>query len=505
MLSFLVLLMSFASPVAPAPELEPATTLAPAPQGTNPDVAEFEKRRKAADKDTDKLWDLYEWCVQKKLDKEGKNCLRRIVQLNQEDEKAQKLLGNIQYDGKWFASEKKVEEYKKEQATKAAKEKEKEAKEKGLVKFKDQWVPPADLPYLQKGMVRDENGAWINPEVEKKKKEGWVQQDLEWIPPAEKDNIGKGLWKCGDKWLSADEANEYHSEFFKWWRIPESIKERYTLLTTCDRKTAEGMMRNLSNSYDDLVKCYGGQPAEPFNVLVLRTQSQYESFAGGDQEEERPPTETHGLSSIHYAYFADIGVDPGSQQFLQVGVSYWDTQGDGPKWALHSTRHALGQSFAEAMDPSPKAMEKLLKDGKFDPAAFWSEKRVPLWFRYGAACYAERYFRDPDTLAGGNSAWAIDWSVANLVKRGGLSPLKQIFEFEPEFEKADMSQKWFNEVGLVMYFMVDGKCAPVTAKLEAFQAALKTNADRKALTAATKALMDEITKNETELRKFAKL
>jgi len=130
---------------------------------------------------------------------------------------------------------------------------------------------------------------------------------------------------------------------------------------------------------------------------------------------------------------------------------------------------------------------------------------VPLWFRYGAAAYAERYFRDPDTLAGGNSAWAIEWSLASLVKRGGLSPLKQIFEFQPDVDNFEMSQKWIKETGLLMYFMVDGKFAPVTAKLEAFQQALKTNADRKAVTAASKALMDELTKNESELRKFAKL
>jgi hypothetical protein len=503
MLSLLLVVLSASLSTPSLPAAFPVTQTPV--QGTNPDVAEFEKRRKAADKDTDKLWDLYEWCQQKKLDKEGKNCLRRIVQLSPNDEKAQKLLGNVAYDGKWFPSEKKVEEYKKEQASKAAKEKEKEAKEKGLVKWKDQWVLPADLPYLQKGMVRDENGAWINPEVEKKKKEGWVLQDLEWIPPAEKDNLTKGLWKCGDKWLALEEANEYHSEFFQWWKIPESIKERYTLLTTCERKTAEAMMRNLSNAYEDLVKCYGYQPAEPVRVVILGSQSQYEAFAAGDPEEERPATETHGLSSVHYAYFADVLVDPEAQQIMQVGVSYWDTQGDGPKWALHSTRHALGQSFAEALDPSPKMLGQIMSGGQYEPKEFWAEKRVPLWFRYGAAAYAERYFRDPDTLAGGNSAWAIEWSIASLVKRGGLSPLKQIFEFQPEVDNFDMSQKWINEVGMLMYFMVDGKCAPVTAKLEAFQQALKTNADRKSVNAAAKALTDEIIKNETELRKFTKL
>lgn len=509
MLSLLLCLFSW-SPEPCAPALSASPTLTLSTQQKNPDEAEFEKRRKAADKDTDKLWDLYEWCGQKKLEKQGKACLRRIVQLNPDDEKANQLLGNVKYEGKWFASEKKVEEYKKEQAAKLAKEQEKAAKEKGLVRFKDQWVPPADLPYLQKGWVRDESGVWVDPVIEKRKKEGWIQQDLEWIPPAEKENVSKGLWKCGDKWLALEEAEEFHNEYFQWWRIPEEIKGRFTLLTTCKRSTAEAVMKNLSGAYDDLVKCYGYEPALPPNVIILRTQQQYEAFATGDEEEGRPSTETHGLSSVHYAYFGDICPDPATQAFMQVGISYWDASTEtGPKWGIHATRHALGQSFAEALDPSPKTMQELVESQRFSreefTESFWGEKRIPLWFRYGAAAYAERYFRDMNVGAGGNSAWAIEWSVQNITRRGGLTPLKQTFEYEPNVENAEQTQKWINETGLILYFLVEGKCAPVTAKLEAAQAALRTGADKKQVTAAFKALMDEVIKNETELRKFAKL
>ncbi len=496
----LALALQAESTAQPAAALDP---IAPTSQ-QNPDEAEYEKRRKAADKDYDKLWDLYDWCTQKKLATQGKSCLRRIVQLKPDDEKAHKLLGDVSYDGKWFPSDKKVEEYKKQQAEKAAKDEEKAAKEKGLVKYKDQWVAPADLPNLQKGLVKNERGEWINPEEQKKIAEGWVKQDLEWVSPQEKENISKGLWKCGDKWLDLEKANEFHSELFQWWKIPHESK--YVLASTCDRKVAETIDKNIANAWDDLVKCYGFAPASQPAVLVLRNQAQYESYAAGDQEEGRPPSESHGLSSVHYAYFADLGLDPQNGDWMQMGVSYWDASTEaGPKWGIHATRHALGQSFAEALDPSPKALEKTRKDQKFAGKEFWEEKKIPHWFRYGAAVYAERYFTDLTVGVGGNSKWAIEWSVKNLLARGGMLPVQQVLDFEPENDKAEETQVWFNRVGMIMYFMVDGKCAPVTAKLAAFQEALKSGKDKKAVTEAAKALAAELAKHETDLRKFGGL
>ena len=88
-------------------ELQSSSALAeqnPPPKEKLPSAeeVEYEKRRKVADNDTDKLWDLYDWCGTKKLDKQAKSCLRRIAQLKPSDEKSNTLLGNLQYDGKWF-------------------------------------------------------------------------------------------------------------------------------------------------------------------------------------------------------------------------------------------------------------------------------------------------------------------------------------------------------------------------------------------------------------------
>jgi hypothetical protein len=487
---------------AALPPCAPLELARPAAGAQNPDEAEYERRRKLADKDADKLWDLYDWCQEKKLEKSGKSCLRRIVALKPDDAKAHKLLGEVPYDGKWFPSEKKVEEYKKQAAEKAAKDAEKAAKEKGLVKYKDQWVAPDDVPFLKRGLVKNDKGVWIDPEEQKKVAEGWVKQDLEWVSPAEKENLAKGLWKCGDKWVALEAANEYHSEFFQWWKIP--YQEKFVLYTTCERKVAETVQQNLASAYDSLVKCYGCEPATPPAVIILSSQQQYESFAAGDEEDQRPPSESHGLSSTHYAYFADTAVNAATNEFAQWGVSFWDASTEnGPKFGVHSTRNALGQSFAEALDPSPKAMEQIQESMRFDPKAFWEEKRIPLWFRYGAAAYAERYFTDHTVKAGGNNRWAIEWSLQNLLTRGGMLPIGQVLDYEPTVERVEDTQVWYNRIGLLVYFMVDGKCAPVTEKLVAFQSALKPGTDPKAFSAAAKALAAELAKHDTELRKFA--
>ena len=490
-------------------ELQSSSALAeqnPPPKEKPPSAeeVEYEKRRKVADNDTDKLWDLYDWCGTKKLDKQAKSCLRRIAQLKPSDEKSNRLLGNLQYDGKWFPSQAKIDEYKKEQDAKAAKELEKQAKENGQAVYKGQLVPAGDVAFLEKGLVKDNKGEWVNAEDAKKLKDGWLKQDTTWVAPNEKENIEKGLWKCGDKWLSLAEANDYHKELWQWWQIPG---KHYTLWTTCERKLdTEKVLKNLDLACDDLEKCYGYTPQTPPQVIILRDKAAYESFAAGDQDEQRPPTESHGLSSVHYAFFADVAVDPVSEELVQCGVSYWDDSStEEQRWSLLRTRHALGQSFGEAVDPSPKANEKAKKDRKFDAKAFYDEKRVPTWFRWGSAAYAERYFTDITVVQGGDAYWARKWSTQNIAGRGGLRPLKQVFEHEPKNENGEDTQKWINESGLMLAFCVDGRCQPVSDRLKALQQALLAGKDKKEITTLANQLQEEIGKHETDLRKFASL
>ena len=459
------------------------------------DDGEYEKRKKEAGKDTTKLWKVYEWCKLLKKDKEGKATLKEILKIDPMHKDANVASGNIFFEGQWFANQKKIDEFKKEKEVK-------EKKEKGLVEFKGEWVPKEDLPFLEKGMVRDETGNWVDAEEAKKVKEGWVKQDLDWIPADQKENIAKGLWKCGDKWLPIAEADKYHTELEQWWRLP---CDRYTLLTTCDRDVAlQKVKRQLDFAIDDLEKIYNVKLSLPISVVILRSADQYSSYAAGDQDVGRGTTDALGLSSIHYAYFADVSFDPETKQFLSAGVGYWDASSDtGNKWGVHSVRHALGLSFAEALDPSPKTIESVKKTGKFDLKKFYEEKKFPRWFRYGAAAYVERYYNDTTVGIGGNMHWAKEWSVKNILSQGGLRPLKQLFEFNLRSEAAADATKLINESGLVTAFIVDGKCAAVTEKFKAVQEAIKAGKDKKATAEAFTALEAEVIKNEAELRKFA--
>ncbi|MBL8863605.1 MAG: hypothetical protein JNK02_16565 [Planctomycetes bacterium] len=472
-----------------------------APMVAHPADADYDKRKAEAGNDVHKLWKLYEWCVQTKRDKEGKATLRQIVKLDPTHKEANVALGHVFFDGQWFPTAKKLDEYKKEKEVA-------EKKAQGLVLWKDQWVPASDVPFLDRGLVRDVNGNWATPAEAKKLEEGWIRQDLEWIPPAEKENVEKGLWKCGGKWLTAEEADACHADIDRWWRIPF---ERFHLYTTCDRDVAvQKVKRELENAYDELVRAYGGEPAGPIGVLVLRDADQYSNFSNGDDSAQRGGTDALGLSSVHHAYFADASHQATNEErVLGLGVGYWDASSDtGNRWGVHSVRHALGLSFGEALDPSTKTYEKNKKSPLRNDAywqAFYDEKRVPRWFRYGAAAYAERYYRDNSVGVGGDPLWARKWSIGNIHARGGLRQLKQILDFNLTVEGAQDSEKLINEAGLVMAYVLDGGNAAIEPKLKKLQEAITAGKDKKAVTDAAKALEAEILKSESDLKKFAGL
>lgn len=459
------------------------------------DDPEYVKRKKAAGKDPVELWKLYEWCKEQKKEKEAKAALKDIVKADPKHKEANIALGHIFFDDKWFENQKKIDEYKKA--------KDLEAKQaQGLVDYKGEWVPKEDVPFLEKGLVRDELGNWVTPDIAKKIKEGWVKQDLDWVAPAEKENIDKGLWKCGAKWLPIADANAYHAEIGQWWRIPS---EHFVIWTTCDRDIAVYKMKPvLEAALEDIEKVYATKLTAPLHVMVLRNHDQYNEYCAGDGG-DRQQAEAQGLVNVHYACFADLALLPDNVDTL--GLAYWDASTDaGNKFGPHAVRNALGLSFGERMDPSPKAAAQLAKTGNADESyidKFYEEKRVAKWFRYGAAAYAERYYDDKTVATGGDRQWAKKWAVQNILAQGGLRPIKQILEFNLRLDQGADGAKLISEAGLLVAFCIDGTSAPVKEKFKAVQEAIKSGKDKKAVGEAFKALDAEITKNEAELRKFA--
>lgn len=478
-------LQAFASPTA---SCQPSAEAAFA--SVEDKVAEYEKKREEAGKDVDKLWKLYLWCDNYGLDKQGRSCLRAVIKVDEHHREAHEALGHLEYNGEWFTSQKKLDKYK-------AAEELRIAKEQGLVKYHDEWVSKEDLPYLKRGMTRDDNGDWVNKEDLEKQQAGWVKQDLVWVSPEEAGNIEKGLWKCGDAWLTIEKANEYHSELGQWWIIPT---EWFTVYTTADRDVAMKAVDHMGRAYRDVHRALGQSPDGPVVVTVLRNNDQYGAFAAGS--ETQFPTEVRGLSSVHWAYFADSWFLGDDAEFLGSGVGYWDASSDaGNSFGIHSVRHAATLSLLEAADPSPKALSSGRKSGfeRWNGVDFWREKKFPEWYRFGIASYVDRYFID-QFAASDKYNWARDWSIQNLMTKGGLRKLEDIFEAELNVDQMESSIKLMNELGLVMAFVLDGKNVEVAAAFGAVKHAIR---EGKGQDKAFSALSEAIIENEAALREFA--
>ncbi|MCC6407165.1 MAG: hypothetical protein IT453_08360 [Planctomycetes bacterium] len=347
------------------------------------------------------------------------------------------------------------------------------------------------------GRTKSSDGDWLTADEQQKLKDGWTRQDLEWVAPNEAANVGQNKWKCGDKWLALDEANDYHAKVGNWWRLRGKYFDVYS---TCKREVALEAVKEADSTFAHLERLFGRVPPMRPVVLVLNSADQYNTFAAGDG---RSSPDLRGLSSVHGAFFAELWTEPLQRgSYSGSGVCYLDASNDAG-WSYGRTyvRHAAGQSFTEALDPSVNTLASVTTKkwkGEELAEAFWSEKKLPQWFRYGAASYVERYFQD--TSASDPKA-LLKWSVQNIANKGGLDPLKKVYGFEFGGDpQADL--KLINECGLLIAFAVDGGIKDISDKHGALRAALKTG---KNLDKALSALEDEIKKNEAKLREFAGL
>ena len=217
--------------------------------------------------------------------------------------------------------------------------------------------------------------------------------------------------------------------------------------------------------------------------------------------------DTRSYSRFRDAFLTDSWVVADTGELLTVGVGFWDAaNARGQKLGPHAARLAVGLSFVEAMDGSPKSREKQAKGTGVDAAfleEYFSEKRLPAWFRSGAASYLERYFVDNLVGQGGNPLWAREWSCGNISRLGGLDPLSQIFALRLNVdtkEDTDLSAKVLNEAGLLLAFVLDGGVAEVQARHAELK---KTCMEGKDPKRAIEALEKEIIDHEAELKAFA--
>jgi hypothetical protein len=329
-----------------------------------------------------------------------------------------------------------------------------------------------------------------------------VRQDLVWVPPADAPRTDEGLWLVEGEWVDLATANRRHAAFDSMWRIPT---REVLVHATADRDVALRAAEHMGRALADLAKVFGAEPPLPLEVCVLRDEEQYDRFAFGDPEGRRLATDPARVYLVHTAYFASAWFRRGKTrvEFRGMGVTYWDPLvPNGDLYGVHAARLAVGLSYVEALDPSPKAVKKALSAGLGDDyaRAYEAEKLLPAWLRYGGAVYAERFFRDEHIGAGGDPWWARAWSLDNLRNRGGLRPLAEVLAFPLDPDDRDASLRLLLECGLVVAFVVDGGCAPVEAAHAELKRALAAGTARKShVDALTQALLA----NEPALRAFA--
>ena len=468
----------------------------------------LETKLTAAGRDIPKLLELASACTTAGSDADAKKVYRKVLEIDANNESAHKALNHQFYDKKWFESFAELAKYKRDEAARM--------KAKGLARFKEEWVPEGDLPFLNMGWPKDEHGKWVNPadvahekEIAEKKaaKCEFRWEDSSWVAPEDFPHWTAHLWKCGDEWVELAKANEYHAKIETDWEIDG---EHFVVEATCDWATGNLARGYAENAYPELVRLFGIQPKGKPHFVVLSSLAQYNQASGGT-----PPLlpESEGFSSLHGGYFADGVFDFGAKppQFQGAGVCYWDTKVENlNKWGGYFARWAAAQSFIDAIDPSWNFIGETIASAsgtgaRPDATAFWAEKKIPRWLRYGAASYVERYMKNPDPTNA--KPWDLrGFEFADVKKAGGLHKLDEIFAFALDITKLDNSMRLYQEVGVLVSFMLDG--APNDKKLAAdlgtFRTALKSGT-KAAAAAAVTALQKDLIAHEREIKVFAGL
>jgi len=485
----------------PAPAL-----VAHAPFAQEATDAEVDKKIAEAGTDIAKLLELATAYTTATKDDAAKKVYKKIVELDPNHEAAHKALRHHLYDNKWFESYAELSKYRREETA--------NMKAKGLAKWREQWVPEGDVPYLNMGWTKEADGKWTNPieaeqakQVETWKAAGYMYRadDSSWVAPDDQDKWRQIQWKCGNDWLDMAKADAYHAQLPNWWRL---TGDRWVTWTTCTWDQGNKMRAWVEPIYPELTRLFGAKPAKSPHFLMLNSLEQYNKFAAGDQAAQIPQSETEGFSSLHHACFADILFDPTTTppQFMGCGVGYWVNDG----WAPFSTRFAAGLSYAEAIDPSWLAVSEVVAaigggGGQPNPGAFWAEKKIPRWLHYGGASYVERYAKA--NFGDGGNPWQMrEDSFKALKAGGGLRKLEDIFAFNLDINDIEGSSRLIQEAGVVVSFLMDG--ADSDKKLrechDAFKAAVMGGKKEDVAEAVDK-LQKELLKNDKDIKKFADL
>lgn len=467
--------------------------LAPEPE---PDREYLDRLASVEPDDAPALWSLYTWCLETGREDRAATVLPKVVRADRAHVDARAALGHVLRAGTWFASPAALSRFERSQDADAA-------AARGWVEHDSVWMHPDDRSRLGKGWTKNwETGIWSSNDDRRRLADGWLRQDFQWVPPAEAGWADEGRFLVDGEWLEPGEADRRHARIENPWRLPDA---EVVLHATVERHVALRAREHMSRALVDLRKVFGAEPPLPLEVFVLRDEEQYDRFAFGDPDGARPPTHAGRLHVVHTAFFAESRfprVD-GELIYGGLGVGYWDAHVPyGDLYGVHSVRLAVGLSYVDALDPSPKAVRKALRKGPGPEfyADWRAEKELPDWLRFGGAVYAERFFEDTTVGPDGDPWWARAWSLENLASKGGLRELDAVFACAIDPDDREDGLKLLIETGLVVAFVVDGGVAEVQeAHAELKRALVKGRFHPK----DAEALAEAVRAHEAELRAFA--
>ncbi len=384
------------------------------------------------------------------------------------------------------------------------------AEARGWVERDGEWFSAEDRARIRSGDRRDpKTGLWSTRADAKRTRKGAVRFDDVWLEAEDAEKLKEGLYPVGGEWCDLVQANRRHTRLDSPWVIPTAFA---TIHATTDRSTAIAALVNMARTIPDLERALGVVPSLPLDVVLARTEEQADRLAFGAPDGRHAPLHGAGRHVIYGAYFAERRFQRDRSKFVYdgAGVGIWNAEVlHGDAFGVHSSRLAFALSWVDAIDPSPAASKAARKDG---PGADFltereAEKRLPAWLTWGAAVYAERFYRDTsiDLVATPDADpwWTRTWSVSNLVDAGGLGDMAEVFEVAMDPADAKKARLQLLRAGSLVAFVLDGDCGPVREA----HAALKGALIEAGLTGPldpelVAALEDAIRAHEAELRAF---
>ena len=223
--------------------------------------------------------------------------------------------------------------------------------ERGLVRWRDDWVPLADLPFLRMGWMRGTDGAFAHPEEARQAAEAarlkaagyrFRADDCTWIAPTELRPVGGAAVEVRPSLARAARGRRL-SRGPRHRLVPAKASRSRSVRPRLGRRPTR-LVGTPTGPTRTSFACFGIAPKRRPTVYVARTLLQYNAAATSSEQ----LVDSGGLSSTHGAYFADGAFDREltPPRFIGGGVTYWDendatTRAWGPYWGALGRRPKL--------------------------------------------------------------------------------------------------------------------------------------------------------------------